>query len=325
MSNGRHLDDSIEYSHKKNIKPLIWYNSSTCYLVSGPLYRLNEYENRNNEYKWLKDKGIKGIKIDFFPDDTKSVINYYLDILDDAVKHKLLINFHGSTIPRGWQRTYPNLMSFEAVYGAEWYNNGPFLTNIASKHNATLPFTRNVIGSMDYTPCAFSDSQFPHITSDSHELALTVVFESALQHLADRTSSFLKQPQAVKDFISGLPSVWDDTKLISGYPGKEVVIARKKGDSWYVGALNGLDEKQKLNIDLSFIRDKENYTARIFSDNVESKSFIINEYNLKDIPKQIECIAHGGFVIEIKKKKYNDIIQSINNKLTFRYYDRLFY
>ena len=302
MTNGGNLNDAIKYSYEKNIKPLIWYNSSTAYMVSGPLYRLNTSETREKEYKWLNDIGVKGVKIDFFPDDTNSTINYYLDLVEDAIEHKLLVNFHGSTIPRGWQRTYPNLMSYEAVYGAEWYNNGPFLTNIASRHNTTLPFTRNVIGSMDYTPCAFSNSQHPHITTNAHELALTVVFESALQHLADRPSSFLEQPKEVRDFLSTLPSVWDDTKLISGYPGSSVVIARKKADNWYLGALNGLDKKQSLKLDLSFIKDNNDYTAKLFTDSGSGNSFSIKDIQVKEIPDLIECLPHGGFVIEFKKK-----------------------
>lgn len=99
--------------------------------------------------------GIAGIKVDFFSGDSVSTMNYYIDLLEDAIKYKLMLNFHGATIPRGWQRTYPHMMSVEGVYGAEWYNNAPILTNRAAEHNATLPFTRNVVGPMDYTPGTF--------------------------------------------------------------------------------------------------------------------------------------------------------------------------
>ena len=128
---------------------------------------------------------MAGVKIDFFSGDSQMNMDYCIDLLQDAARHHLLVNFHGATIPRGWQRTYPNLLSTEGVLGAEWYNNNGALTSRAARHNATLPFTRNVIGPMDYTPCAFSDSQNPHITTNAHELALTVLFESGLQHLAD--------------------------------------------------------------------------------------------------------------------------------------------
>jgi Glycoside hydrolase 97. len=143
-------------------------------------------------------------------------------------------------------------LSTEAVYGAEWYNNGPTLTDKAAAHNTTLPFTRNVIGSMDYTPCTFTDSQHPHITTNTHELALTVVFESGLQHLADRPSAYLSQPDEVKNFFRNLPVAWDNTKLLSGYPADHVVMARQKGDTWYIGGLNGTNEQRNLPMNLSF-------------------------------------------------------------------------
>ena len=133
------------------------------------------------------------------------------------------------------------MLSTEGVYGAEWYNNVPTFTKKAARHNATLPFTRNVIGPMDYTPCTFSDSQHPHITSHGHELALTVLYESGLQHLADRPESYLSQPKEVQDFLSSLPAAWDETRLIAGYPGEYVIMARRSGKKWYLAGINGTD------------------------------------------------------------------------------------
>ena len=185
-------------------------------------------ENREKEFKWLREIGVAGIKIDFFSGDGISTMNYYLDLLEDAMKYRLILNFHGATIPRGWQRTYPHMMSVEGVYGAEWYNNNSVLTNKAAAHNATLPFTRNVVGPMDYTPGTFSDSQHPHITSYGHEIALPILFESALQHMPDRPSIYYSFPTSIQNYLSQLPTVWDDTKLLAGYPGVEAVIARVK-------------------------------------------------------------------------------------------------
>ena len=191
---------------------------------------------------------MKGVKIDFFSGDTNENLDFMIELLECAARHHLLVNFHGATTMRGWQRTYPNLISTEAVYGAEWYNNLPFLTNRAATHNATLPFTRNVLGSMDYTPCAFSDSQHPHITTHAHELALTALFESGIQHLADRPESFLAQPQQVLDYLSALPAAWDETRYVSGYPGRSAVLARRSGSKWYIAGINGLDEAQTLDL-----------------------------------------------------------------------------
>lgn len=307
MANGGDIEDAIAYAKKCDVKPLIWYNSSTAWIkdwgAPGPHERLNDPEKREKEFQWLEDMGVAGVKIDFFAGDLQETMEYYIDLLECAAKHKLLVNFHGAAIPRGWQRTYPNLMSVEAVYGAEWYNNAPVLTPRAAAHNATLPFTRNVIGPMDYTPCTFSDSQHPHITSNAHELALTVLFESALQHLADRPESYLAQPGAVKNFLSNLPTTWDDTKLITGYPADHVVMARQSGDKWYVAGINGKDENNTINLDWSFLADGE-YDVLIFKDG-DSKEKPWTFEHIVSTPanlfSQIELLPRGGFVVELNK------------------------
>ena len=203
---GKTIEDAIAYAKGKGVKTLIWYNSSIGWVDGAPTpkYRLNKPEDREKEFVWCEKLGVAGVKIDFFSGDNQKNMDFCLDLLESAARHHLLVNFHGATIPRGWQRTWPNLMSTEGVYGAEWYNNVPTFTAKAAAHNATLPFTRNVIGPMDYTPCAFSDSQHPHITTHAHELALTVLFESGLQHLADKPESYLAQPQEIQDFLSHL-------------------------------------------------------------------------------------------------------------------------
>ena len=307
MSNGGTIEDAIRYAKERNVKPLIWYNSSTAWIkewgAPGPHQRLNKHEDREKEFAWLEQMGVAGVKIDFFAGDLQETMEYYIDLMECAVKHKLLVNFHGATIPRGWQRTYPNLMTIEAVYGAEWYNNAPILTPRAAAHNATLPFTRNVIGPMDYTPCTFSDSQHPHITSHGHELALTVLFESALQHLADRPESYLAQPEEVKNFLSNLPTTWDDTRLISGYPAEYVVMARQKDNQWYVGGLNGTDANKTINLDWSFLEDG-NYHITLFQDSGNSEElWKIGQKEGKptDFMKEMELLTRGGFVAVLEK------------------------
>lgn len=302
MGNGGNLDDAMKYCKKKNVSPLIWYNSSTAWCNPTPLYRLNTPEAREKEFKWLKEIGIQGVKIDFFGGDSITTMNYYIDLLEDAAKHKLLINFHGAAIPRGWQRTYPNLMSVEAVYGAEWYNNKPTLTDNAAWHNCTLPFTRNVIGPMDYTPCTFTDSQHPHITTDAHELALLVTFESALQHLADRPEGYRQQSMEVQNFIKHLPVVWDDTKLLSGYPSEKVVIARKSGDNWYIAGLNGTESIKTLNVNLDFVQERIQ-SIQLFSDTANGKQMKVETLPLANNELNVECQPRGGFVIWVKLEK----------------------
>ena len=304
MTGGGTVDDALRYAKERGVKVLLWYNSSTAWTKSGgapgPNERLNTPENREKEFSWLEKNGVAGVKIDFFAGDKQETMKYCIDLLECAARHHLLVNFHGATIPRGWQRTYPNLMSVEAVYGAEWYNNLPVLTNRAAAHNTTLPFTRNVIGSMDYTPCTFSDSQHPHITTHAHELALPVLFESGLLHWADKPESYLAQPQEVQRFISALPTVWDETRLLHGYPGESVVMARRKGNIWYVAGINGTDSLMSLPVNLPF-SVSASASIQLFADGKEQGgSWSIKTYN-GNCPSVVECQPRGGFVMIIKQ------------------------
>ena len=206
----------------------------------------------------------------------------------------------GKSVPRGWSRTYPNLISMEAVYGAEWYNNRNVLTTKAACHNATLPFTRNVIGPMDYTPGTFTDSQHPHITTHAHELALTILFESGIQHMPDRPSAYYNLPKAVKDLLKTLPSTWDDTKLLAGYPGKSVVLARQKGETWYIAGINGTDEEMDIAFNLKSLRNAAKKGILIM-DGAQQTSFDIKNYTFSK-QNSIHCMPRGGFVIELKVK-----------------------
>ena len=308
---GKTIEDAVKYAISKGVKPLIWYNSSIGWVngAPGPKYRLNKPEDREKEFAWCEKIGVAGVKIDFFSGDNQANMDYCQDLLESAARHHLLVNFHGAPIPRGWQRTYPNLLSTEGVYGAEWDNNVPHFTKKAASHNATLPFTRNVIGPMDYTPCAFSDSQHPHITSNAHELALTVLYESGLQHLADRPESFLTQPREVQDFFGKLPTVWDETRYVSGYPGKSAVLARRSGNTWYVAGINGTDEPKVLTVPLAFIKGKK-HSATLFADgeivsNNQTATLKITDSpwgisTLTKLPAVVPCKPRGGFVLVIK-------------------------
>ena len=296
-NNGKTIEDAVAYANSRGVKPLIWYNSSIGWVngAPGPKYRLNKPEDREKEFAWCERIGVAGVKIDFFSGDNQENMDYCMDLMESAARHHLLVNFHGAPIPRGWQRTYPNLLSTEGVYGAEWYNNVPTFTKKAASHNATLPYTRNVIGPMDYTPCAFSDSQHPHITTKGHELALTVLYESGLQHLADRPESFLAQPEEVQAFLGQLPVAWDEIRFVSGYPGESAVLARRSGDTWYVAGINGSDEPQTLSTNLGFIGKGK---AQLFSDDASGDWQIIT---VDKLPTSISCQPRGGFVLVVRK------------------------
>ena len=299
-NNGKTIEDAVAYALSMGIKPLIWYNSSIGWVdgAPGPKYRLNQLEDREKEFAWCEKIGVAGVKIDFFSGDTQMNMEYCQDLLETAAKYHLLVNFHGAPIPRGWQRTYPNLLSTEGVYGAEWYNNVPHFTRKAASHNAILPFTRNVIGPMDYTPCAFSDSQHPHITSNAHELALTVLFESGLQHLADRPESFLAQPQAVQDFLGQLPTVWDETRFVGGYPGEYAILARRRGNTWYVAGINGTDNPCTLQCSLPFIGAFSKVRYFLDSGNADDPWKILEK---DELSPSFTCEPRGGFLLVIER------------------------
>lgn len=306
MKDGKTVEDAIAYSIDKGVKPLIWYNSSVGWVngAPGPKFRLNTPESLEKEFAWCEKIGVSGVKIDFFSGDTNLNIKFMSELLEAAARHHLIVNFHGAPLPRGWQRTYPNLITTEAVYGAEWYNNVPTFTNKAATHNATLPFTRNVIGSMDYTPCAFSDSQHPHITTHAHELALTALFESGIQHLADRPESLLAQPQEVKNYFTNLPAAWDETIFLGGYPGDYVALARKKGNKWWIAAINGSDEMLKgVTLDYSRLKlSQSSVIGILFEDAVpgSEKFWQITEKTV--LPQTIDLLPRGGFVIVVEAK-----------------------
>jgi hypothetical protein len=174
------------------------------------------------------------------------------------------------------------------------YNN-KVLTDKAAADNATLPFTRNIVGSVDYTPVTFSDSQHEHKTSFAHELGLAVVFESGLQHFADRPFAYYDLAEGPQSFLKGFPTTWDETNLIGGYPGEMIVIARRKGKYWYVAGLNGKAAPQTLNLSFKFL-GKANYSLQLFKDGADPKSIMSGTRSIKQPDTvQIKCLPRGGF------------------------------
>lgn len=298
MRNGGNVEDAAKYILSKGVKPLIWYNSGGdhTWVSSTPKDRMLTHENRVAEFTKLKKLGFAGIKVDFFESEKQDMIKYYLDILEDAAQFNLMVYFHGCIVPRGWARTYPNLMTYEAVRGAEWYNNGPDFTTAAPEHNCILPFTRNVVGAMDYTPVTFTNSQFPHITSCGHELALGVLFESGLQHLADRPEGYYSLPDAARSFLKQLPAAWDDTNLLSGFPGKDVVIARRKADAWFIGGINAESREKKNKISFDFLTPGVQYKLTLIADGSHDKE-LSTSYQVVDSASSIDLklLRRGGF------------------------------
>lgn len=244
------------YARTKKVGLILWYNSAGDWntVKYHPKGLLLTKAGREKEFSRLQSMGIKGVKIDFFGGDGQSMMQYYIDILEDAARYKLLVNFHGATLPRGWHRTYPNLMSAEAVYGMEMVTFGQAAADEQPSHCTVLPFTRNAFDPMDFTPMnltGLTQSKSIRRTSPSFELALSVLFLSGIQHYAQNPEQMDKVPGFVTGFLQDLPGHWDDVKFIDGYPGKFIVLARRSGNRWYIAGINAEKEEKKINIDLA--------------------------------------------------------------------------
>jgi hypothetical protein len=245
--------------------------------------------------------GIKGVKIDFFGGDGQSMIKYYIDILDDAAKYDLLVNFHGATLPRGWQRTYPNLMTAEAIYGMEMVTFDQKAADKQANHCAMLPFTRNAFDPMDFTPMnltGLTSSNCIRRTTPTFELALSVLFLSGIQHYAQAPEGMTRVSNDVREYLRELPANWDDVRFLEGYPGKYVVIARRSGNRWYLAGINGDTNERKINVD---IRSFKKSNATLLTDGTGTDLFskaILNAAKQKKC--DITLKANSGFVMVLE-------------------------
>ncbi len=302
MMTGGNIEQLISYARTKNVGILMWYNSGGPHndVTERPRDIMNDPLKRLAEFRKLDSLGVKGVKVDFFQSDKPAIIQQYFDILRDAAQYKIMVNFHGCTMPRGWERTWPNLVCMEAVRGAECYAFDEQFPAKAVWYNTILPFTRNAVGSMDYTPVAFTNQKYPHQTSYGHELALSIVFESGILHYADRVAAYTSLPYAPKEFLKQIPTVWDETILLSGYPGKECVIARNHGDTWYIGGINGTTEEKTWEIDLKRLPQRD-YTATIITDGATTTEFSTEAIVIKQGEKlKVNVLGAGGFAAVLR-------------------------
>ena len=268
------IKELADYAAKKNVGLLVWYNSSGAWNKTEytPKSALLTHEQRQQEFSRLQEIGIKGVKIDFFAGDGQSMMQYYNDILKDAAQYELLVNYHGSSLPRGLQRTYPHMMTMESVKGFEMITFSQETADLEASHASILPFTRNAFDPMDFTPTVFHD--IPNIerkTSNGFQLALPIIFLSGIQHIVETPEGMATVPYFVKEFMREVPARWDAVKFVDGYPGESVVIARKAGDTWFVAGINGEQQTKTLNMDLAFIGDKTGY---VIEDDAQPRSFV---------------------------------------------------
>lgn len=268
------IEELAKYGKDKGVALYLWYNSNG-YWNDAPQTPRGIMDNaiaRRKEMKWMQSIGIRGIKVDFFGGDKQMTMQLYEDILSDANEYGLLVIFHGCTLPRGWERMYPNFASSEAVLASE---NLHFSQGSCDHEafNATLhPFIRNTVGSMDFGGSAlnkyYNADNAPRgsrrVTSDVYALATAVLFQSPVQHFALAPNNLTDAPAWAIDFMKEVPTTWDEVRFIDGYPGKYVILARRHGDKWYIAGVNAQKETLKLKVNLPMFSNGEK--VRLFSD-----------------------------------------------------------
>ena len=299
------IEELAKYGKDKGVALYLWYNSNG-YWNDAPQTPRGIMDNaiaRRKEMKWMQSIGIRGIKVDFFGGDKQMTMQLYEDILSDANEYGLLVIFHGCTLPRGWERMYPNFASSEAVLASE---NLHFSQGSCDHEafNATLhPFIRNTVGSMDFGGSAlnkyYNADNAPRgsrrVTSDVYALATAVLFQSPVQHFALAPNNLTDAPAWAIDFMKEVPTTWDEVRFIDGYPGKYVILARRHGDKWYIAGVNAQKETLKLKVNLPMFSNGEK--VRLFSDDKALQGSVKQIGIGKKQELQLSIPCNGGVLI----------------------------
>lgn len=292
------IKELAEYGKTKNVDLILWYNSAGDWntVQYSPKNKMLTSKVRRKEFALLKEMGVKGVKIDFFGGDGRRVIAYYHEILKDAAKYNILVNFHGATLPRSWSRTYPNLVTVEAVKGFEMVTFEQKEADRQAKHSTMLPFTRNLYDPMDFTPMNLYKipTHVTRRTSSAFELATAVLFQSGIQHYAESPEGMQHVSGEVQDLLRILPSQWEDIRFIAGHPGEYVVLARRSGRTWYIAGINGEDRERTIDIDLSFLEGDVGTLFQTGKDRLEIKT---ENLSFKTSIR-IKLEAQDGFVLK---------------------------
>ena len=299
------IEELAKYGKDKGVALYLWYNSNG-YWNDAPQTPRGIMDNaiaRRKEMKWMQSIGIRGIKVDFFGGDKQMTMQLYEDILSDANEYGLLVIFHGCTLPRGWERMYPNFASSEAVLASE---NLHFSQGSCDNEafNATLhPFIRNTVGSMDFGGSAlnkyYNADNAPRgsrrVTSDVYALATAVLFQSPVQHFALAPNNLTDAPSWAIDFMKEVPTTWDEVRFIDGYPGKYVILARRHGDKWYIAGVNAQKETLKLKVNLPMFSNGEK--VKLFSDDKALQGGVKQIGIGKKQELQLTIPCNGGVLI----------------------------
>jgi alpha-glucosidase len=292
------MKELADYARTKNVGLLAWYNSAGDWndTEQSPKSALLNKPDRAREFARMNSIGVKGIKVDFFGGDGASMQAYYVALLKESAAAGLLMNFHGATLPRGWSRTYPNLMTAEAVRGFEFATFTQEGQDQVVRHSAMLPFTRNLFDPMDFTPVVFHD--IPNIkraTRNGFELAQSVLFLSGIQHYAETPDGMATVPAYVKGFMRELPRHWDEVRFLDGEPGKYVVLARRTGKQWFVAGFNASEQPCDVQLDLAWLGQRE---GQLITDGTGAREF--TEGKLSAPSPKLTIAPRGGFVARFR-------------------------
>ena len=304
------MEELFKYAQSKGVDVFVWYNSNGYWNDAPQCAKqcMSNSVDRKREMKWLQKCGVKGLKVDFFGSDKQQMMGLYEDILCDANEHGLMIIFHGCTIPRGWERMYPNYVGSEAVLASENLIFNQHFDDMEA-FNATLhPFIRNTIGSMEFGGTLLNkrhnrtnDGGTIRRTTDVFQIATAVLYQNPIQNFAIAPNNLSDSPASVIDFMKDVPTVWDETKFIDGYPGKYCVLARRHNDTWYIVGVNAQKESMKLKLDLSEILSDGDICTYHFDDskrNAQIKNLEVKKSS--EVP--VDMLTDGGFVIIAKSK-----------------------
>lgn len=253
------IEKLVKYARSKNVELFLWYSSSGYWndIVQGPTNRMDSPIERKQEMKWMQKIGVKGIKVDFFGGDKQETMRLYESILSDADDYGLMVIFHGCTLPRGWERMYPNYVGSEAVLASENLIFNQHFDDMEAFNACLHPFIRNTVGCMEFGGTFLNkrynrtnDGGTTRKTTDIFQLATAVLFQNPIQNFAITPNNLTDAPQLALDFLKEVPTTWDETVFLDGYPGKYVVLARRHGDRWYIAGINAGKEPLKLTLNL---------------------------------------------------------------------------
>ncbi len=292
------MKELADHARSKRVGLLAWYNSSGAWNDTeySPKSALLTQADRAREFARVKAIGIQGLKVDFFGGDGASVQAYYVDLLREAAAAGLLLNFHGATLPRGWSRTYPNLMTVEAVKGFEFATFEQKDQDLVPGHAVMLPFTRNLFDPMDFTPMVFADiPKIKRATRNGFELAQSVVFLSGIQHYAETPEGMATVPAAVKGLLRELPRQWDEVRFLGGEPGKWVVLARRAGTQWFIAGMNAETQPREVALDLAWLGQRG---GQLITDGDGEREFA--ERSIAAPAATLTLAPRGGFVARFR-------------------------